>query len=80
METFKCIRCGKTVKKLHEEISERHSRTPPPSDMWDSAGVHEFIPGYGSKHDMTRYVVAICDYCIDDLVADGSLVEIGWNE
>jgi len=61
---LKCMVCKKELKPLEEGEYE------PEKDMWDDAGVHTFVPGYGSKHDSTRFIVGICDDCIDKLVEE----------
>lgn len=68
-DEVKCIVCSKKIKRLHSELEP----TPPEVDSWDGAGVHDFYVGYGSSHDTKRFIVAICDSCIDSKLADGSL-------
>jgi len=39
--------------------------------MWLDGTVEKITFGYGSKHDMDSYTIAICDTCIDDMKKDG---------
>jgi hypothetical protein len=55
-----CAFCKKELEVLIESLSGLPAL--------DSAGVHEFIPGYGSRHDTTRFIISICDDCIDALL------------
>ena len=57
---LKCICCGKIVNRIYNDTDYS-----PESDMWKNAGVHDFIPGYGSRYDSMRFVIAICDDCIE---------------
>ena len=57
---IKCICCGIEITKIYEDTDY-----PPEQDMWNDAGVHDFIPGYGSKHDGIKFIIGICDDCIE---------------
>ena len=70
---IKCIVCGRSLSILREVDSLNDC--PPETDMWDGAGVHEFIPGYGSKHDMKKLIVGICDDCLDKALEYKEIVE-----
>jgi hypothetical protein len=65
--SMKCLICGKTLKKLSV------SNSPPEEDMWREAIVHRISGGFGSRHDMTEFVIGICDDCIDLKIEDGKL-------
>jgi hypothetical protein len=65
--TRRCIKCEKILNSLCERSVEDSVGS------WDDAGVHEFVPGYGSKHDMTVFELGLCDACIDELSARGTL-------
>jgi len=66
---MKCICCDKKLKSLSGKDY------PPETDMWNNAGVHTFIPGYGSKYDSDRFVVGICDKCIKKKLKKGVVRE-----
>lgn len=68
---MKCIICEKKIKRLHK------GEEPPELGMWGNGGVHEFIPGYGSKHDMSRFIIGICDDCLDKLIEKGIIKDEG---
>lgn len=67
---LKCICCG---KKLERCLDAGTVEAEPEVDAWDDAGVHLFVPGFGSRHDMSDIVVGICDNCIDKKLEDGSI-------
>jgi hypothetical protein len=58
-----CLLCNKKIYRLYNE--EGRPQRPPEQDMWKHAGVHEFIPGYGSRYDSVKFIIGICDECID---------------
>jgi hypothetical protein len=60
-----CIVCKKPISILEDFGDE----TDPVSACWCNAGVHEFIVGFGSRHDTERFVIGICDDCLDTLEA-----------
>lgn len=63
----RCLCCEKILKHLGNRNVADSVGT------WEDAGVHEFIPGYGSKHDMTVFELGLCDECIDELSTRGTL-------
>jgi hypothetical protein len=71
----KCICCGKKIKHLYED--ELGINTDPISDAWDGAGVHEFIPGYGSDFDLSSFIISVCDKCIKSAIEEKRLLLIG---
>jgi len=56
-----CICCDKHICNIYAKWPQ----AIPERDAWKDAGVHEFIPGDGSRYDTIRFVVAICDDCIE---------------
>lgn len=69
-KSIKCVCCGKKIKSLSK------GEYAPETDMWGGGGVHEFIPGFGSKYDSKRFIVGICDECIEEKINNKSLKEI----
>lgn len=65
---LKCVVCRRQLKPLDEGEYE------PEKDMWDDAGVHDFVPGYGSRHDSSHIILGICDDCIEELIKDKVVV------
>lgn len=65
---LRCIRCDKSIRSLHEEDSY-----PAYGSAFDDAGVDKFGVGYGSQHDCGIFLVAICDECITQRLADGAI-------
>lgn len=43
---------------------------------WNDGTVEKVTFGYGSRHDMRSFYVAICDDCIEQLEKDGLIVDI----
>lgn len=72
--SFKCICCGKEVKKLYPE---HHNDDKPWEGMWDDGIVERVSAGYGSLLDGDMYVLAICDKCTDQKAEEGTLVWVG---
>ena len=66
---LKCICCGRKLKFLYKGLYE------PEVDMWNNAGVHQFVPGYGSRHDSKEFIVGICDDCLTKKLEDGSVIK-----
>ena len=64
---IKCLCCGKKLECLYD-IGD-----PPEVSMWKKAGVHEFLPGFGSDFDSTEFIVGICDKCIKQKLNEGLL-------
>jgi len=57
-----CFKCEKEINRL--ELVEG-SNFKPEQDNWDGAIVEKISGGYGSKHDCSVFIIAICDECID---------------
>lgn len=43
---------------------------------WDDGTVEKVTFGYGSKHDMRTFYVAICDDCLSDLEANNLVTDL----
>jgi len=56
---MKCICCEKQIERLYDDIDDG----PKESGMWNDAVVCSVLANYGSRHDGTRFIVAICDSC-----------------
>ena len=67
---IKCIVCSKSINLLY--FGEEHIENPE-SACWNGAGVHEFIPGYGSIYDLRRFIIGICDECITKKEKEGCI-------
>jgi hypothetical protein len=44
--------------------------------MWADGTVEKITFGYGSKHDMTSYYIAVCDDCITELKESGLATDL----
>jgi hypothetical protein len=51
-----CVCKTKEIKSLYDS-----------KDMWNEGTVEKITFGYGSKHDMNSFYIAICDECADGL-------------
>lgn len=70
--SFKCICCGKEIKKLDGLENDK-----PWEGMWDDGIVERISAGYGSLLDGDMYVLAICDKCVDQKAEEGTLMWVG---
>lgn len=43
------------------------------SGLWNDGAVAEIRPGFGSRHDMESYYIAICDPCLTKLASNGMI-------
>lgn len=43
---------------------------------WDDGTVEKVSFGYGSKHDMRTFYIAICDDCLSDLEANNLVIDL----
>lgn len=73
----KCLICGKELK-LSVNTDEPTTVTEAAAYPWDGAVVDLIVGNYGSKFDLTEYLVAICDNCVHDAVQWGRLL-VGRN-
>ncbi|MCK9458526.1 MAG: hypothetical protein M0R80_02650 [Proteobacteria bacterium] len=64
-----CIGCCKQLQPYPET-----SDGTPQSSCWDDANVDGFMAGYGSRHDLERFIFGICDDCVDKFLATGQLI------
>lgn len=68
---LKCICCGTNVQLLDLGCE---SDSPPEHGMWEDGMVDKVTAGYGSKFDCDRFLIAMCDSCIEEKVKDDTLV------
>jgi hypothetical protein len=69
-----CVCCKtKEIKPLEGEVIKV---TQQEQGCWNDGTVEKITFGYGSKHDMRSFYVAICDDCIEQLEKDGLIVDI----
>ena len=64
-----CCSCKKNVVTKIDHKSVHPLRQE--QSMWKDGVVEKITFGYGSKHDMESYYIAICDSCIDELETNG---------
>jgi len=66
-----------------EDILWKNSKRPDGSlvnvnnEMIDNGIIHIIDAGYGSTHDGDQFVIAICDDCIEENIADSTLLYWG---
>jgi hypothetical protein len=66
---IKCFGCGGALKQAYPEF-----KNPPEEASWHDAGVHLFVVGYGSRYDTDKFVIGICDNCIEKGVLEERLI------
>jgi hypothetical protein len=74
-----CACCKtKEVKPLEGTgLSEGHIKASRQEQgCWNDGTVERISFGYGSKHDMRSFYVAICDSCIDELLKTGLITDV----
>lgn len=82
-----CISCQKNnvtpsnfnSQSTEEEILWKNEVTPNSSininnQMIDNGIIHIIEAGYGSRHDGSKIIIAICDDCIDKNLSDGTIL------
>jgi len=70
-----CMCCKtKEIKHLDELIIP--DATKQEDGWWDGGVVEKITFGYGSRHDMRSFYVAICDDCIQELEKSGLAIDV----
>lgn len=67
----KCIVCGKEIQPGDNDPQIQEE--PADQALWLDGLVHVVMAGFGSRHDANRYLIAICDDCIEKTDSDGRL-------
>lgn len=80
METVKpltCICCQKEqVSPDFEFISKPEPENQDKNVCWNNGAVTRLSAGWGSRHDMSSYFMAVCDSCISVLEEKGLLKKV----
>jgi hypothetical protein len=63
---YKCIVCGKKLVFLPDGFR--------PDKRWHNL-IWEIICNYGSSFDTRKFVIGVCDHCIEAALQDGRLIE-----
>jgi hypothetical protein len=61
-------------KNEKDETSKQNYYRTIENEMVDNGGIEIVNLGYGSRHDGDRILLAICDACITENLADGTLL------
>lgn len=61
--SYQCIVCDKKIDLLYPEYFE--DAKEPESAMWNDGIVGRVDGGYGSRHDTCKFIISVCDDCID---------------
>lgn len=64
-------------KEEQEYFGSKVQITNTNNRMWSDGIVHIIDAGYGSNHDTDKFVIAICDDCINLNLEDGTLLYHG---
>jgi hypothetical protein len=70
MKDINCICCGNPIKPLDIFKGQADSLK---SHLWDDAMVTEIVAGYGSGFDCDKFIIGICDTCIEKKLKSGTL-------
>jgi hypothetical protein len=79
-----CIVCKKNKVTLETKL---HSLPVDPlkqheDGMWNNGTVERISFGYGSRHDLSTYYIAVCDDCIEEAIKAGvveNMLDISHN-
>ena len=63
-----CVCKEKVISKVNEKSIHPLLQE---QGMWADGAVEKITFGYGSKHDMDSFYIAVCDDCIDELKESG---------
>jgi len=66
---LKCVCCGAGIDEVPGSPDSEAS-----SSCWDGAVVDKICGGYGSKHDMSLFIIGICDKCVSERIESGLLI------
>lgn len=70
---MQCLVCGKVINQFGDTDSK------PECGMWEHGSVDDFICGFGSTHDTERYMIGLCDDCLDNPVIQLRIVKTHHN-
>lgn len=68
--SLRCVCCDKTLVPLFGGESETAD-----AEMWDECAVKTITAGYGSRFDMSKFLVGICDDCLAAKLASGVIIQ-----
>lgn len=68
-----CVCKEKVISKVNEKSIHPLLQE---QGMWANGGVEKITFGYGSKHDMDSYYIAVCDNCITELKESGLATDL----
>lgn len=68
----KCVVCKKDLKPIWDDLDGK-----PEQVAWDDAMVHDVYAGYGSKYDTCKFIIGMCEDCIEQSLEEGTLVNCG---
>ncbi len=73
MKSYKCICCGFEIKPVLHQYTDM---LKPWQGMWDGGTVELLDMPYGSTLDGDKYVIGLCDTCIEQKVQEGIIEKI----
>lgn len=59
---LKCIKCNKKINRLDDSTPQGLLE----ADMWEDGIVGALYGSYGSIHDKKKFIIAICDDCVNN--------------
>lgn len=73
-----CILCGSEIPPLNWGNDDSDSDIV--SNMtWNNGDVAILHCGYGSRHDLTNFIIAICDDCIEKSLQNGRIAILSYE-
>jgi hypothetical protein len=71
-----CLLCGVEIKPSNNDDVANIATTP---ISWENGDVAVLHCGYGSRHDLTNFVLALCDDCIDKSLQNGRIAVLNYE-
>lgn len=72
-----CVCCRtKEIKPLEGLFDGQIKVTAQEQGCWNDGTVEKITFGYGSRHDMRSFYIAICDDCVELFEKDGLIIDI----
>ncbi len=72
---MKCLVCEKVLEAL-----EAFSDGAPAQNCWDSGLVEWIQAGYGSCFDTDKFLIGLCDTCIQEKLDQNLITRATYNE
>jgi hypothetical protein len=74
--TVPCLLCGNELSPTADDISDNDIAV---NMSWQGGDVAVMHCGYGSRHDLTNFLIAICDDCLEKSLQDGRIAILSYE-